>query len=225
MTTQGQNMKKEIELSISAMRKNNVSEELLSELHDNLAMVDKMHQQLMDESGHSDLKKRDAQEPARRTLLEIIEDTHSGVALPHKKLAITGGHSDVKTPRVTTVAVIDSKGKWDNDERMALYNGLRIFGTDFSMIAAIMGKNRTQREVFKRFQREDKINPELVSKALKWHLENKDKIQNRFSVVLNNMNIDLDVFDPLDYSCFKGIPRLDSIQPLEFYLLNPPSNN
>jgi hypothetical protein len=112
--------------------------------------------------------------------------------------------------------------QWSEEERKALYNGLRLFGTDFSIISATILKHRSRKEVFRRFQREDKLHPDLVSKSLQWHVDNKARLQKGFSRVLKALQIDVDNFNPIEFSFHALDNRNDEIKPLEFYLLNPP---
>ena len=173
------------------------------------------------------MSKRNEQEyfKSLQPLSDIVDDVTTGQAMISKKIICGTLAVPIDSSKNTSLALPKRKigGHWSDDERKALYNGLRLFGTDFSMISVTTLRARSQKEVYKRFQREDKINPELVNKALRWHLDNKSRIQKGFSRVLQALHIDVDNFNPLEYSFHTQAIRNDDIKPLEFYLLNPPN--
>eukprot|EP00178_Gracilaria_changii_P003806 TRINITY_DN1574_c0_g1_i3.p1 TRINITY_DN1574_c0_g1~~TRINITY_DN1574_c0_g1_i3.p1 ORF type:complete len:241 (+),score=24.98 TRINITY_DN1574_c0_g1_i3:5-727(+) len=115
-----------------------------------------------------------------------------------------------------------AKRVWSVEERKKFFNGLRLFGTDFSMIQALILPHRSQKEIYKRFRREDKINSGLVTRSLHWNSNHKVKISAGFSRVLKELRVDLKSFDPLEPP--KPKVREDGIKPLEYYLLNPSFN-
>jgi hypothetical protein len=228
-------MKKDIERSLSNLRSHNVSPDLVKELAQNIELLDQMHAEVTRDpnlatTSPSDLRKRPGPEfheskSPNQTLADIVDDASSGLAMVSKKIICGSLAVSLDTSKHSSL-VLSRKGgnhMWADDERKALYNGLRLFGTDFSMISAMILRARSQKEVYKRFQREDKLNPELVNKALRWHLDNKSRIQKGFSRVLHALQIDVENFDPLEYSLHQQLPRTDDIKPLEFYLLNPPN--
>lgn len=231
----GNLIQKEVERSLSNLRSHNVSPDLVKELAQNIELLDQMHAEVtrapnLATTLPSDLHKRS--EPAtleckaaKQTLADIVDDVSSGQAMVSKKIICGSLAVSLDASKHTSLVLAKKGGShlWTDDERKALYNGLRIFGTDFSMISATILRARSQKEVYKRFQREDKINPELVNKALRWHLENKSRIQKGFSRVLHALQIDVENFDPLEYTLHMQPPRTDDIKPLEFYLLNPPN--
>lgn len=122
---------------------------------------------------------------------------------------------------LSTAATEEASRVWSSEERKKFYNGLRLFGTDFSMISAVVLVNRSQKEIYRRFRREDKLMPDLVTRALQWNSDHKLKIAKGFSRVLEQLKIDLPNFDPLNPP--KQI-REDGIKPLEYYLLSPSFN-
>lgn len=223
-------MQKEIERSLNNLRSNNVSHDIVKELAQNIQLLEQMHSEVTRAPNLAttpgDLGKRSKPEDAKlpQTLADIVDDVTSGQAMASKKIIcdtlaipVDASMHSLALPRKK------AGGLWDDDERKALYNGLRLFGTDFSMISATTLRARSQKEVYKRFQREDKKHPDLVNKALRWHLENKTRIQKGFSRVLHALNIDVENFNPLEYSFHTQAIRNDDIKPLEFYLLNPPN--
>lgn len=115
-----------------------------------------------------------------------------------------------------------NKRIWSKEERKMFYNGLRLFGTDFSMISALVLKHRSQKEVYRRFRREDKVMPDLVTRALQWNSDHKLKLAKGFSRVLKELNVDIPNFNPLEPP--KTHTREDGIKPLEYYLLSPGFN-
>lgn len=224
-------MQKEIERSLNNLRTHNVSHDIVKELAENIQLLDQMHNEVTRAPNlattPSDLVKRSKPEDARpqQTLADIVDDVTSGQAMASKKIVCGALAVPVDASKHSSLMLPKKKagGLWSDDERKALYNGLRLFGTDFSMISATTLRARSQKEVYKRFQREDKISPELVNKALRWHLDNKSRIQKGFSRVLHALHIDVDNFDPLEHSFHTHAIRNDDIKPLEFYLLNPPN--
>lgn len=231
----GQSMQKEVERSLNNLRSHNVSPDLVKELAQNIELLDQMHAEVtrapnLATALPGDLQKRSEPsnsgvKPAKQTLADIVDDVASGQAMVSKKIICGSLAVSLDASKHTSLVPAKRKGShvWDDDERKALYNGLRLFGTDFSMISATILRARSQKEVYKRFQREDKLNPELVNKALRWHLDNKARIQKGFSRVLHALQIDVENFDPLEYTFHAPAPRTDDIKPLEFYLLNPPN--
>jgi len=223
-------MQKEIERSLNNLRCHNVSHDIVKELAQNIQLLDQMHTEVTRAPNlattPTDLAKRPRPEEAKsnQTLADIVDDVTSGQAMASKKIICDTLAIPVEASKNSLALPKKKVGSlWDDDERKALYNGLRLFGTDFSMISATTLRARSQKEVYKRFQREDKINPDLVNKALRWHIENKSRIQKGFSRVLHALNIDVDNFNPLEHSFHTQAIRNDDIKPLEFYLLNPPN--
>lgn len=174
------------------------------------------------------------------TLADIIDDNTAGTAMSScankklklKSIQIAGEKEEYRGSSVAkvsagTIALNSSQPSskpWSVEERKSFYNGLRMFGTDFGMISATILKNRTQKQIYKRFQKEDRLMPDLVTKALRWNSEHRHKLAVGFSKVLKHMNVDLNNFDPLEPN--KRAPSLnqDGIAPLEYYLLNPEFN-
>jgi hypothetical protein len=231
----GQAIQKEVERSLSNLRSHNVSPDLVKELAQNIELLDQMHAEVtrapnLATTPPGDLNKRseldclDFKSP-QQTLADIVDDVASGQAMVSKKIVCGSLAVSLDASKNKSLVLAKKGGShtWADDERKALYNGLRLFGTDFSMISATILRARSQKEVYKRFQREDKLNPELVNKALRWHLDNKARIQKGFSRVLQALHIDVENFDPLEYSLHSQSIRTDDIKPLEFYLLNPPN--
>ena len=156
-------------------------------------------------------------------LKSLNDDVRSGKAMVSKKIILNALPTPLDSAMAGALCIPKKAGhQWSEEERKALYNGLRLFGTDFSIISATILKHRSRKEVFRRFQREDKLHPDLVSKSLQWHVDNKARLQKGFSRVLKALQIDVDNFNPIEFSFHALDNRNDEIKPLEFYLLNPP---
>lgn len=213
-------MKRHINQSLKTLREQKVPASLLGELENNIREVEKLHAEVLpsldsvlgEESSFVGKRKE-------RTLTDIIEDT-SGIPMPNQTWK--GTYQVVGVGQTRAVAIHRSKvpkyGKWTDGERELLVQGLRMFGTDFSMIAAMVIRGRTQKEVYKRFLLENRNHPELIDKALHWHVNNPQHLKMGFSRVLQSLQIDIDTFDPMA----PQLCREDHILPLEHYLLNPP---
>lgn len=216
------------------MRKRGICDDLVNELESNLIDIDKMHNAALhidstipdlcdmhtDSNGnrtHGLLRKRD---PCSRTIADIIEDSDSGVPMtPAAKRKLGPNREVIQTSsRLARRSPQTAPKIWSAEERKLLYDGLRMFGTDFSMISTFVLKNRSRTECYKRFQREDRLKPELITKALQWNSDHRLKLASRFSLALKAMNVDLATFDPLNPPEVSS--RDDGIKPLEFYLLD-----
>ena len=222
-------MQKEVQRTLHTLKSHQVSPELVKELETNILLLDQMHTEVMRDQNHmpsyDDLGKRafqDSYPSSTQTLADIIDDAYSGSAMISKKIISNSLALPARTSKNGTLMQRKKGGhQWSDEDRKALFNGMRLFGTDFSMISATTLAHKSQKEVLKRFQREDRINPDLVIKSLQWNMENKNKLQKGFSRVLKALNIDVDNFDPLNFS-LNPPDRDDDIKPLEYYLLNLP---
>lgn len=229
-------------IAFTNLQKKNISDDLISELQSNLVDLDHFHQSALStmdrqppfkpvatlsESNrtHDLLRTRDS---SSRTLAEIIDAASEGTPMSKPALQRLGdstkkksaSHSRKICSRRTTNG---NRSHWGVEDRKKLYNGLRLFGTDFSMISAVVLKNRTRKQVYKRFQREDRLKPELVTKALQWNSDNKGKLSAGFGRILKALNINMTTFNLLDPGTSGG-GREDGIMPLEYYLTNPSFN-
>lgn len=224
-------MQKEIEQSIQNLRNQNVPHDLVKELEQNIQMLNQMHEDLTrapkPATTPTELGRRSPEDQTRhnsQTLADII-DEETDQRLPRKKIVIQGTVPQdlVPSKQRSPAAIRRVGGQWSDEERKAFYNGLRLFGTDFSMISATVLQRRTQKEVYKRFQREDKMNPDMINKALRWNYDNKSRLQKGFSRVLEALQIDIENCNPLEDFFHNQLDRIEDIKPLEFYLLNPPN--
>ena len=225
-------MQKEIEQSLQNLRSHNVSPDLVKELELNITQLNEMHKDLTRAPNlattDSELGRRSEPDISRfgsQTLADIVDEVASAKPTVSKKIICGAGvpFDLVPAKHRSPVAIRKVGGMWSDDERRAFYNGLRLFGTDFSMISATVLQKRSQKEVYKRFQREDKLNPDLINKALRWNYDNKQRLQKGFSRVLEALQIDINNFNPLENFFHSHPDRLEDIKPLEFYLLNPPN--
>ncbi len=225
-------MQKEIEQTLQTLRSHNVSPDLVKELEINITQLDEIHQELTRAPNLAttdpELGRRppeDLHSFGSQTLADIVDEVARLKPTVSKKIICGAGAPFDLVPAMhrSPVAAKKAGGLWSDEERRIFYNGLRLFGTDFSMISAVVMPKRSQKEVYKRFQREDKLNPDLINKALKWNYDNKQRLQKGFSRVLEALQIDINTINPLE-NFFHGHPgRFEDIKPLEFYLLNPPN--
>lgn len=76
--------------------------------------------------------------------------------------------------RITSASFTTSKNaeKWTEEETEKFYEGLEIFGSDFSMVGILFPK-RTRDQIKKKFTREEKSNGERVNEALKLHVSKR----------------------------------------------------
>ncbi|KAJ1969959.1 hypothetical protein IWQ62_000270 [Dispira parvispora] len=56
--------------------------------------------------------------------------------------------------------------RWTNEETLLFFQLLSRYGSDFNMISAAMGGDRTREQVRNKFRREEKIRPALITRAL-----------------------------------------------------------
>jgi len=73
--------------------------------------------------------------------------------------------------------------KWTEEETNRFYEGLEIFGSDFSMIGILFPK-RTRDQIKKKFTREEKSDGKRVNEALKAHV-NRRSIPEKLMATLN----------------------------------------
>lgn len=57
--------------------------------------------------------------------------------------------------------------RWLPSDNERFYTGLRMFGTDFGLISTYLGGGKSRRHVKNKFDREEKVNPDKVTWALK----------------------------------------------------------
>lgn len=225
-------MQKEIEQSLQNLRSHNVSPDLVKELELNFTQLEDMHKDLTRAPNLAttdpELGRRSATDLhsfGSQTLADIVDEVTSLKPTVSKKIICGAGAPFDLVPAMhrSPAAAKKGGGLWSDEERRVFYNGLRLFGTDFSMISAVVMPKRSQKEVYKRFQREDKQNPDLINKALRWNIDNKQRLQKGFSRVLEALQIDVNQINPLENFFHSQPDRFEDIKPLEFYLLNPPN--
>ena len=201
-------MNNEIDGALQRLAAKGVAHNLLAELESNAKALEELHEQTT--LGHKpSLDKRSLE-----TLGDLV-DVNSRVSKPR---AAGAAQKSALVPLLKKPV----RSQWPEADRRALANGLRLFGTDFSMIGATVLKHRSYKEIYKRFQREDKLCPEAVNACLQWHLSNKPKLKTAFGSILHAFHIDVERFDPLTLTRGMSYGRTDGILPLEYYLLNPP---
>ena len=61
--------------------------------------------------------------------------------------------------------------RWSHEETTRFYQGLRVFGTDFTLLAGLFKKDgRDRRQVKAKYKKEERDHPELIDLALSSHL-------------------------------------------------------
>lgn len=72
----------------------------------------------------------------------------------------------VNQNRIGKNAGLRSTTKWSTELTDKLYQGLRMFGTDFELITSLFGGNWTRRQIKAKFVREERLNLDKVKAAL-----------------------------------------------------------
>ncbi|KAG8237264.1 hypothetical protein J437_LFUL011294 [Ladona fulva] len=79
-----------------------------------------------------------------------------------------------------------SKGHdWSDAETLRFYRALNVVGTDFSLMQSLLFNKRSRRDLKNKFKREERRNPSLIEKALRYPgvFSNAEELQSEFATI------------------------------------------
>ena len=79
---------------------------------------------------------------------------------------------------------------WTVDDVESLYTGLKLFGTDFSMISFMILQNKTQKDILNRFKKEDKKNQIYIDEALEYNRANRYILSERIGRIMSENQLE-----------------------------------
>jgi len=134
-----------------------------------------------------------------RKIRKIEEETETPIASTStgtKQLVLKNGKIEFEqaveckiqseTPKRTTSAsfrTTKNGEKWTEEETNKFYEGLQIFGSDFSMVGILFPK-RTRDQIKKKFNREEKSDGKRINEALKAHTVNRSSFPEKLMETL-----------------------------------------
>ncbi|ELP87356.1 hypothetical protein EIN_096130 [Entamoeba invadens IP1] len=81
------------------------------------------------------------------------------------------GVEEAKTPNT-----YNRKPHWRREDILKFYEGLTLYGANFALLELFFNGTRTHKQLLARFKLEQKMRPELVSKAMLPQVVHLDKV-------------------------------------------------